>query len=40
MNLVNEIRDLGMEPGTLELAGQAEASAMERALIKTAASEP
>ena len=29
VNLVNEIRDLGMELGTLELAGQAEASAME-----------
>ena len=29
VNLVNEIRDLGMELGTLELVGQAEASAME-----------
>ena len=29
VNLVNEIRDLGMELGTLELVGQAEASPME-----------
>ena len=29
VNLVHEIRDLGMELGTLELAGQGEASAME-----------
>ena len=29
VNLVNEVRDLGMELGTLELIGQAEASPME-----------